>query len=111
MPELRLKIRDGKYRVPDVMVLPAEASRTPVIETAPLLCIEVLSPDDRLREVTQRAADYLSIGVPQTWIFDPETKSAYIYSSVGLQEWKPSETNRTMQCGPIELDTARLFAG
>jgi hypothetical protein len=33
-PKLRPKIRDRKYRVPDVMVLPVGTPRTRVIETA-----------------------------------------------------------------------------
>src|SRR3569833_4594637 len=48
VPECRLKVRARKYRVPDVMVLPVAASYPSVIEQPPLLCIEVVSPDDRL---------------------------------------------------------------
>ena len=66
LPEQRLKIREGKYRVPDVLVISADAPRTPVIEQAPLLCIEIVSPDDRLRDLTERAQDYLAAGVPET---------------------------------------------
>jgi Uma2 family endonuclease len=63
IPECRLKIRDRRYRIPDVMVLPAEASRPElVIEEAPLLCIEVVSPKDRLANLVERAGDYLSLG-------------------------------------------------
>jgi hypothetical protein len=38
-PELRLKIREGKCRVPDAMALSANAPPTPEIGTAPLLCL------------------------------------------------------------------------
>jgi Uma2 family endonuclease len=72
--ELRLKVRERKYRVPDVMVLAINAPRTQVIETPPLLCLEVLSPDDNLSDINQRAVEYLALGVPQTWIFDPAKK-------------------------------------
>ena len=37
LPEQRLKVRPFMYRVPDVMVISAEAPRTPAIEHPPLL--------------------------------------------------------------------------
>ena len=106
-PELRVKIRNGKYRVPDVVVLSKDAPRPPVIEQPPLLCIEIVSPDDRLRDLTERAQDYLVMGVPETWIVDPETKTAYRYSTAGLHEI-PSGT--VMQHGQIQLNPFKLFA-
>jgi Uma2 family endonuclease len=87
------------------MVLAINAPRTQVIETAPLLCLEVLSPDDNLSDVNQRAVEYLALGVPQTWIFDPAKKQSYIYSSAGS---KPAAG--VLKCGPLELDTYELFA-
>ena len=87
------------------MVLPAGAPRSRVVETAPLLCIEIVSPEDQLPELIKRAEDYLAIGVPKTWIFDPETKKAYVFSSDGLEE-----RNGVMRCGQIALNPAALFA-
>jgi Uma2 family endonuclease len=107
LPELRLRVRERKYRVPDVMVLPAGERHPPVIEKAPLLCIEIVSPDDRLNDLTERAQDYVILGVPETWILDPETRKAYVYSTNGLHEVGP---NTVMRCGKIELDLVGLFA-
>ncbi|MBV8572611.1 MAG: Uma2 family endonuclease [Acidobacteriaceae bacterium] len=106
LPECRIKIRTRKYRVPDVMVLAADAPRTPVIEQPPLLCIEVVSPDDRLPDLVIRAGDYLSLGVPVTWIFDPDTKRSFIYSHEGVSE----SFDAVLSCGRIELPIADLFA-
>jgi Uma2 family endonuclease len=103
--EVRLKIRTRKYRVPDVMVLAAAASYPPVIEQPPLLCIEIVSPDDRLPDLVIRAGDYLSLGVPVTWIFDPETKQSFIYSDQGTAEsFEP-----VLSHGQIELPIMALF--
>lgn len=101
MPEQRLKIGDRKYRVPDVMVIAEDAPRTPVIEVPPLLCIEIVSPDDRLRNLTERALDYLQLGVPETWILDPAEKRAYIYSAAGLHE---APAGSVLRAGNIEMD-------
>jgi Uma2 family endonuclease len=107
LPEQRLKILDRRYRVPDIMVLPAEANYPPVIVQAPLLCIEIVSPDDRLKDLTDRAEDYRTLGVPETWIFDPQTKRAFTYSERGLHEVPP---DAIMRSGAVELDVAELFA-
>jgi Uma2 family endonuclease len=104
--EVRLKIRARKYRVPDVMVLRAAASYPAVIEQPPLLCIEIVSPDDKLPDLIIRAGDYLTMGVPITWIFDPETKQALIYSEQGTVE----SSAPVLQHGEIELPIAELFA-
>ncbi len=105
LPECRLKIRARKYRVPDVMVLPMAGSYPSVIEKPPLLCIEVVSPDDRLPDLVVRAGDYLTLGVPVTWIFNPETKQSFIYSDQGTVE----SLDPVLRHGPIELPIAELF--
>lgn len=56
--EVRLKIRERKYRVPDVMVLSPAAFYPALIEEPPLLCIEVVSPEDNLANLVIRAGDY-----------------------------------------------------
>lgn len=104
--ECRLKIRSRKYRIPDVMVLPPAASYPRVIEQAPLLCIGIVSPDDKLPDLVVRAGDYLSMGVPVTWILDPETKRAFVYSDEGTVESRESVLRR----GSIELPIADLLA-
>ena len=104
--ECRLKIRPRKYRVPDVMVLPAAASYPRVIEQPPLLCIEVVSPDDNLPDLVIRAGDYLLLGVPVTWIFDPETKQTFVYTEQGTVE----SFETVLRHGQIELPIADIFA-
>ena len=106
LAECRLKIRDRKYRIPDIMVLPADAPRPElVIEQAPLLCIEVVSPRDRLAHLVERAGDYLDLGVPETWICDPRKKNCWIYSDQGTVE----SSDAVLRHNQIELPIAELF--
>jgi len=79
-PELRLKISPRRYRVPDVMVLPASAPFQPVAETPPLLCIEVLSPDDRAGELQEKIDDYEKMGVTAIWVINPRLRKAFVVS-------------------------------
>jgi Uma2 family endonuclease len=107
LPEQRLRVGQRRYRIPDILVLDAAAPRTPVIETAPLLCIEILSPDDRMSEMLDRAADYVGMGVPETWIFDPAKRRAYIYGLQGLHE---AGQDATLRCGNVEIAPPDIFS-
>jgi len=67
--EQRLRVRKGKYRIPDVMALAPDYDRSrPVVEIAPLPCIEILSPEDTMPRILDRCWDYYDLGVPETWI-------------------------------------------
>jgi len=106
LPEQRLRISATRYRVPDLLVVAADYDRSPIVSVAPLLCIEILSPDDTLREIVERSEDYLNLGTPQVWIFDPSRKRAYVNSAKGLHESDPTST---LECGAIHIALPELF--
>lgn len=107
LPEQRLKISATRYRVPDIMVLAADAPRTRIIETAPLIAIEILSPDDTLSDVAERAEDYSEMGVQAVWILDPWQRKVYTYTAVpGLRQVASGEW---LVRGPVRLNPAALF--
>ena len=76
--------------------------------TAPLLCIEILSPEDRPERVMKRLDDFVAMGVENLWILDPSDRSAATYSRFGM---KPVEGDRLaiVDTG-IYLDVAETFA-
>ena len=43
-PELRVRVSPTRFRVPDLCLMRADWPKTPVVEEAPLLPIEILSP-------------------------------------------------------------------
>jgi Uma2 family endonuclease len=71
--ELRIRMREGWYPLPDVCVysLPAPEERFP--SRPPLLWIEILSEDDRMIEVWDKARNVLALGTPYVWIINPNT--------------------------------------
>jgi Uma2 family endonuclease len=80
MPELRIQVKPQRFRIPDLCVLlnnPGEQ----VLTKPPFLCIEVLSPEDRMTRVEERINDYLDMGVPYIWVLDPETRKAFCATS------------------------------
>jgi Uma2 family endonuclease len=89
------------------MVLAADAPRTRIIETAPLVTIEILSPDDTLADLAERAEDYGQLGIAGIWILDPWQHKVYSYTAAhGLRQMPGNET---MVCGSIKLDPDALF--
>jgi Uma2 family endonuclease len=73
VPALRVRIRPGKYRVPDAVVLDRANPIEEVVTLAPLAVFEVLSPDDTVQELDEKLADYAAMGIPRIWVVDPKT--------------------------------------
>jgi Uma2 family endonuclease len=109
--EARVQVGPMRFRVPDVCVLAAGLARERIIRHAPLLCIEVLSPRDRLKAMRKRVQDFLDMGVPEVWIFDPETRTAYVCSgdlTTEMAEYRDAVLR--LAGSAIEMDVAAVFA-
>lgn len=48
-------------------------------EVPPDLAVEVLSPDDRRKDVREKIKQYLFYSVPLVWLADPETRTVTVY--------------------------------
>jgi Uma2 family endonuclease len=108
LPEQRLQINPRRYRIPDVMVLALPNLDDRIVRTAPLLCIEILSSEDRLRKVEERLHDYASIGVRSMWVIDPWRGTA---SSAGPDGLLHEVTDRLTVLGtPIAIAVPAIFA-
>lgn len=84
--ELRVQVKPKRYRVPDVCVILGKTDEQ-ILTKPPFICIEVLSPEDRMSRVTKRLQDFLDMGVPYVWILDPRTRQAYtLTTAAGLHE-------------------------
>jgi Uma2 family endonuclease len=46
---------------------------------APDLAVEIVSPDNRQREIRTKIDEYLRLGTELVWVVDPETKSITQY--------------------------------
>lgn len=77
--ENRLQISPSRFRIPDVCAYVAEPAEE-IFRTPPFLCVEVLSPEDRIRRIEQRIEDYFALGVPTVWTTDPWSREAWIYT-------------------------------
>jgi Uma2 family endonuclease len=82
LQEQRLRINSEHYRVPDLMILQgAGKPKEQVITSPPIVCIEVLSPKDRMSRMRRKVADYLDFGVRYVWVLDPKKKLALVFTA------------------------------
>jgi Uma2 family endonuclease len=86
--ELRIRVTQTRVRIPDICVfLKNPGERVPT--KPPFICIQILSPEDRMSRVEVRINDFLAMGVPYVWVLDPETKQAFAATAPeGLKEMK-----------------------
>ena len=82
-PEQRNRVRQGKYKIPDICIVRGERPSTPVFQTPPFPALEILSPEDRPIRVNKTIADWLSFGVPYVWVIDPETLESELHTQHG----------------------------
>lgn len=70
---LRMRIREGKFREPDILLLRRRSD--PRYQDrywlGADLVAEVVSPDDPDRDLVEKRADYAEGGIPEYWIVDP----------------------------------------
>jgi Uma2 family endonuclease len=105
-PEVRVPTINGRWPVPDVLVV-ADRPRTAVLETPPLIVVEILSVFDEMSSVIEKLEEYRSIGVINIWVLDPRRNRAYTFDHRGLEEVRGSEL--IALDGDIRLDLAEVF--
>jgi Uma2 family endonuclease len=107
-PELRTQTAARNFRVPDVLVVRKGDSFERYITRPPLIAVEILSPEDTLRAIQGKAAEYRSFGIENIWIIDPEPRLAYRYTLAGLEEIHTGELS--VPETPIRVVLSELFA-
>jgi Uma2 family endonuclease len=106
-PEQRVQVTPTRFRVPDVCVYIGGEPDSQIFRTPPFLVIEILSKEDRARNLNEKIEDYLSFGVPYVWVIDPERRRGYIHTPQGSQ-LAPGDILRTEQ-PRIEVPLSQLL--
>lgn len=106
--ELRVQVGPNRYRVPDVTVMRRSDPADPIVQVAPLVCIEVLSPEDRIARMQERFADYFRMGVAHVWMVDPLSRQAWVALPDGSLQHVDEAL--TVPGTPIRVELAALWA-
>src|SRR5277367_5057555 len=84
-PECRTRIAETRYRVPDILVMSRPFQQTDrVVLDAPLVVVEILSPDDRMKSTLDRFHEYGKLGVRHIIQMDTEDRSKYVFEQGNL---------------------------
>lgn len=106
--ECRLQVKPDNFRIPDVMVLSRDRKPEPIIRDAPLLCIEVLSPDDTVKRTMQRVEEYIAMGVKAVWVLDPKRRDVLVVNALESR-WIDTRV-LTVEGTPIRADLDEIAA-
>jgi Uma2 family endonuclease len=115
---LRVQIRSGKYREPDLVFMLAEhaARRTNEYWLGADLVMEIVSDDreSRERDLEKKRQDYAEGGIPEYWIVDPLTEKITVlvlaneaYRVHGEFERGQKATSATLT--GFEIEVAAVF--
>ena|SRR5579871_75894 len=105
LPGVRTQVGATRYRVPDIVICARSSQDKRIVREAPLVVIEVLSPEDRISRYQQRIADYHAMGVTAVWVIDPETRRGWDCSKGN--DWI-EKTEFSLP--PMSMNLAAVFA-
>lgn len=88
--------------IPDVTYisyerLPASRKRNEACPVPPELVIEIISPDQTIKDFEAKAKDYFDAGVSRVWIVDPE--------AISIMVFYPNGSNKIYTDTTLILDT------
>jgi Uma2 family endonuclease len=113
---LRLRIRPGKYREPDLLMLLSSAdprSTSRYWEGADL-ALEVVSNEKPERDLIDKRSDYAEGKVPEYWIVNPQTETVTIlqlrgdsYAEAGC--YPPGQSATSVLLPEFSVEVAAIF--
>ena len=114
---LRVQLWPGKFREPDIVFMRREhADRMgeEFWEGADLV-VEVVSPDDRRRDLETKRGEYAQAGIPEYWIVDPETQRITVLTLAGAEyavrgDFGAGEQATSALLPGFAVDVAPVFA-
>ena len=108
LTEQRVQVSATRYRIPDICVLNRTDPKDRIVTWAPLLCIEILSEEDRMTDLQAKVDEFYELGVRNVWVLDPWKRIAYYASPKGFEQ--PSDGHLRVVGTTIGITLADVFA-
>jgi Uma2 family endonuclease len=109
-PECRTRVQETRYRVPDVLVMTRPFRQNDrVVLDAPLMIVEILSPDDRMKDTLQRFREYEALGVRYIVQMDPEDRTTFLFVNGDLTR-RDLTSFEVPGPGPVPFDTREVLS-
>lgn len=114
---LRVRLWDGKFREPDVLFLLTEHSdriHEQFWDGADLV-IEVVSDDERRRDLETKRFEYARAGIPEYWIVDPQRRAIIVLKLDGQRyevhgEFLAAQQATSVLLPGFAVDVSAVFA-
>ena len=113
---LRLRIREGKFREPDLLLLRDRRDQRyrDRFWLGADLVLEVVSPDRPERDLVEKRGDYAEAGVPEYWIVDPRISTVTVLALKAgsyVEHWvfSRSEVATSATFPDFQADVAEVF--
>ena len=104
--EVHIRLSPTKYLIPDVIAAPTLQHPYPIDPV--LLCVEILSPEDRVGAPLAKCEQYHTWGVPFCWVIDPEKQTCWQYHSASEPE--RVERGGALTAGELSVRLEDLFS-
>ncbi len=103
---LRLRIREGKFREPDLLLVrdAGDPRRGNDYWRGADLVVEVVSPDDPERDTRVKRRDYAEAGIPEYWIVDPRDETITVLTLTGEEYAEHGVFSRGRQAESVCLN-------
>jgi Uma2 family endonuclease len=106
--EVRTQIADrARYRLPDLILCPEPLPKGRIIDVAPWVVIEIVSPDDTINKTRDRFLDYWNLGVRHILQMDPESYVAHRFDNGSLIQ--TAFQSLDLPTGTVPFDSEELF--
>jgi Uma2 family endonuclease len=114
---LPVKLFEGKIREPDVLFMTAEHDHRRQNEywNGADLVMEVVSDNDRRRDLQTKRLEYAQAGIPEYWIIDPQTQEITVLALAGTQyevagTYRTGDRATSVLLAGFEVAVADVFA-
>jgi len=105
--EVHFRLRPNEFRLPDIALQRRKiAEKESYAERPPALCVEILSPEDRIGGIFAKCERYHDWGVPVCWVIDPIKRRAWSYERGG----EPAPQTDVLVASDIRLSLVDVFS-
>ena len=110
---LRLRIREGKFREPDLVVIrdAGDTRRQSRFWLGADLVVEIVSPDHPARDLVDKRRDYAEARIPEYWIVDPRSHTVTVLELDGAAYVVRGVHPRGFRAGSASLDGLTVDVG
>jgi Uma2 family endonuclease len=104
--EVSIRPTKTRFLIPDLVA--DKNIQLPYPERPVSLCVEILSPEDRIGAMLAKCEEFHAWGSPYCWVIDPVGRRAWEFHAGGVPE--KFDRNGTLRAGDLRISLEELFS-